>query len=240
MGNALMNYLNKRLHDENSFKKSGSGMAGPVITISREVGCNGLVLAKLIAERLNKKRMMPQWKVLSKEIFYESARELDLEPEKVRQTLKKTDKYAFDQILKAFSDKRFKSETRIINTVREVVRSASIDGFNIIVGRAGHIISEDIENALHIRLIAPLNYRINTIIHNNRLSKSEAIAFIDKVEKERIAFRKALNADSVQEEFFDLTINRASFSDEETIDLIELAVAKKINLSNYKKKIEFH
>ncbi len=240
MGNALMNYLNKRLEEENSQNAGNTGTAGPVITISREVGCNGLKLARLIAERLNQKRMMSEWKVLSKEIFYESAKELDVDPEKVRQTLKKTDRYTFDQILKAFNDKRFKSEKKIINTVREVVRSAAIDGFKIIVGRAGHIISEDIENALHIRLIAPLDYRINTIVHNNKLTKSEAIEFIKKVEKERIAFRKSITGEEHYEELFDLTINRASFSDDVAVDMVEYIIEKKGLLTKYKKKIEFY
>lgn len=238
MGNSLMNYLDKRLKEGNSFEKGNT--AGPVITISREVGCNGIKLAKAIAIRLNTQRMHRDWKVLSKEIFYESAKELDLEPEIVRQTFKKSDRYTFEQILKAFNDKRYKSEEKIIKTVRDVVRTLAIDGFNIIVGRASHIISRDIENSLHIRLTAPLDYRINTIIHNNSLSKAEAIKFIEKVEKERHTFRKALKEHSLQEELFDLTINRASFNDEQAAELIEHAVNQKQILVNYKSKIEFY
>lgn len=240
MGNSLMNYLNKRLKEENTFEKGSTGLAGPVITISREVGCNGLVLARLIAARLNTQRHMTSWKVLSKEIFHESAKELNLEPEKVRQTFKKADRYTFEQILKAFNDKKYKSEKKIIKTVKDVVRTLAIDGFKIIVGRASHIITSDIRNALHIRLTAPIDYRVNTIMRNNRLNKSEAFAFIDKVEKERIAFRKALEEESLQEDIFDLTINRASFSNEEVVDIIEYAIDKKGILQDYKQKIEFY
>ncbi|MEN8117495.1 MAG: cytidylate kinase-like family protein [Bacteroidota bacterium] len=240
MGNSLMNYLNKRLKEENSFDEGKAGLAGPLITISREVGCNGLVLARLIATRLNKRRLQSDWKVLSKEIFHESAKELDLEPEKVRQTFKKTDRYTFEQILKAFSDKRYKSEEKIIKTVRDVVRTLAIDGFCIIVGRASHIITSDIHNALHVRLTAPLDYRVNTIMTNNKLNKNEAIAFIEKVEKERIAFRKALREESLQEDIFDLIINRASFSNEQAVDIIEYAIDKKQILTDYKQKIEFY
>lgn len=240
MGNSLMNYLNKRLKEESSFDKGSTGLAGPVITISREVGCNGLVLARLIAARLNTQRHMAAWKVLSKEIFHESAKELDLEPEKVRQTFKKSDRYAFEQILKAFNDKKYKSEEKIIRTVRDVVRTLAIDGFKIIVGRASHIITSDIRNALHIRLTAPLDYRVNTIMRNNKLNKNEALAFIKKVERERIAFRKVLKEDSLKEDLFDLTINRASFTNEEAVDIIEYAIEKKGFLQDYKQKIEFY
>ncbi len=234
MGNSLMNYLNRRLK-EGSIEKSAE-MAGPVITISREVGCNGIKLANVLATRLNQQRTGREWKVLSKEIFHESAKELDLDPEKVRKIFKTSDKYIFDQILKAFGDKRYKSEVKICNTVREVVHGLAVDGFNIIVGRASHIIAQDIKNALHIRLIAPLDYRINTIITNNKLSKAEAIRFIEKVEAERMTFRKALKENSLHEELFDITMNRASFNDEQAAELIEFAIEKKQILANFKNK----
>jgi len=240
MGNSLMNYLNKRLHDENSFAKGNLNMAGPVITISREVGCNGLKFANLLAAQLNKQTTMLSWKVLSKEIFYESAKELDLDPEFVRQTLKKSDHYTFEQILKAFSDKRYKSEEKIVKTVKDVVRTLAIDGYKIIVGRAGHIISKGIEKSLHIRLIAPIDYRINTIMSNNYLSRTDAIKFIEKVELERTAFRKALKKNNLREELFDLTLNRASFSDEQLLDIIEHTVEKKELTNDFKRKMEYY
>ncbi|WP_346863677.1 cytidylate kinase-like family protein [uncultured Draconibacterium sp.] len=239
MGNSLMTYLNKRLVDETSFSKGNMNMAGPVITISREVGCNGLKLANLLASRMNTQEGISDWKVLSKEIFHQSAMELDLEPETVRQTLKKSDHYTFEQILKAFNDKRYKSEEKIVKTVKEVVRTLAIDGYKIIVGRAGHLITKDIERSLHIRLIAPLDYRVNTIMNNNNLSRNEALQFIDKVENERIAFRKVLKEDKLREEMFDLTINRASFTDEQILEIIDFTVKKKELMKGLKRKMEY-
>lgn len=240
MSNALMGYLNKRLKKENSFEKDNWLIAGPVITISREVGCNGIKLANLIANRLNKKKIASNWKVLSKEIFYKSAMELNMEPEHVRRVFKQADKYAFEEILKAFSNKNYKSEQKIINTVLDVVRSLAIDGFSIIVGRAGHIIASDIKNAIHIRLTAPLNYRIKTIQLNNDLNRKEAIRFINRVENERIAFRTAINEENLHEELFDLTLNRATFSDNNLVDIIEFAMEKKGILKGVNSNVQFY
>jgi cytidylate kinase len=100
------------------------------------------------------------------------------------------------------------------------------------VGRAGHIIANTVRNALHIRFIAPLNYRVNTIMHNNNLSREEAIDFIQRVEKERMAFRKSILKQFPQDEMFDITLNRAAFSDDEMIELIELAAKRKNVLPN--------
>ena len=226
MNNILATYLNKRLQQEN-IKSSIPKEAGPVITISREVGCNGLKFARKIAQHLNQNTAERKWKVLSKEIFQESARELDLEPEYVRRIFKTADKYTFDEILKAFNSKNYKSERVIVKSVTEIIRTFSEDGYCIIVGRAGHIIAKNITRALHIRLFAPLDYRIKTIMENNLLNREEAVKFIKKVERERVAFRKAIRDDSQDEYFFDLYINRASFNDTQTIDIIKNAMEKK-------------
>lgn len=234
MSNSLMIYLNKRMKEEDSTKKKSTA-SGPVITISREVGCNGLKLAHLLANRLNTHKLSSDWRVLSKEIFYESARELHMEPERVRKTFKHSDKYTFEEIIKAFNDKNYKSERKIVKTVADVVLSFAIDGFCIIVGRAGHIIAKDIANSLHIRLVAPLDYRVKNIMENNRLNREEAIQFIDKVEKERTAFRKSISSEKeLQNELFDISINRAMFTDDEIVDIVEYAVNKKKILQVYK------
>ena len=234
-----MVYLNKRLKEENSLEEANIGTAGPVITISREVGCNGLKLARLIAQRLDKRKLESEWKVLSKEVFYESAKELDLHPERVRKIFKKTDNYTFEHILKAFGDRRYKSEQKIVKTVIEVIRSLAMDGYCIIVGRAGHIITNDIKNALHIRLTAPIEYRVSNIMQNNKLNHEEALAFVKKVEIERESFRRAIDKQRLHEEVFDITIHRETFRSEQVVDLIELAVDKKGILDGYKQKIDF-
>lgn len=238
MGNSLLIYLNKRMNEDKTSKKNLS-IAGPVITVSREVGCNGLKLARLLANRLNQQKSTSDWRVLSKEVFYESAKELNMDPERIRKTLKQEDKYTFEEIIKAFNDRNYKSERKIVKTVCDVVLSFAIDGFCIIVGRAGHIIAKDIKNAIHIRLSAPFEYRIKTIMENNNLTREEGIKFIHDIEKERQAFRNAMSYNKPQENLFDITVNRAMFTDDEIVDIIEYAVNKKKILQGYKTSFDF-
>ncbi len=172
MRNSLIIYLNKRLLGQETFKKK-SMEPGPVITISREVGCNGLKLARLLATRLNAHKLSADWRVLSKEVFNESARELNMDPDRIRKTFKQADKYTFDEILKAFNDKGYKSERKIAKTVSDVILSFAVDGFCIFVGSASHIIARDIQNSLHIRLEAPLEYRINNIMNSKGLKRKK-------------------------------------------------------------------
>jgi cytidylate kinase len=239
MGNALLEYLTKRMGNQKAYNNPNK-LPGPLITISREVGCNGVKFAHKLASSLNQRHLGPDWKVLSKEVFFQSAKELDMEPEKVKRVFKYSSGYTFNDILNAFGNKNFKSEKKVVKTVNEVIRTFAEEGFCIIVGRAAHIIAHDIENALHLRFQAPLEFRIKTIIDNNHLNRQEAIEFIQKVETERKAFRKAIRQEKPENDLFDLCINRAVFNDEETIDLIEIAAEKKNIFKDYGKQIDFY
>jgi len=239
MQNSLLSYFSKRLSHENAGELQ-KGDPGPVITISRQVGCNGVKLAKKIAEKLNENYTYSNWKVLSKEVFEQTAKELDMETEKIRRMFKQDDSYAFNEILNAIGTNRFKSEKKIAKTVREVIHTFAVDGHCIIVGRGAHIIARDIKNALHIRLIAPIEYRIKTIMKNNHLNREEAIHFINKVEKERISFRNAIGKISMEDDLFDLFINRASFNDDDTIYIIKKAGSRKGIFNHYSNTQTFY
>ena len=227
MSNTLINYLNKRFLEEKESITRLSKSPGPVITISRQVGGNGLKLAKLLEIKLEKENPLTDWKVLSKEILVASAIELNMDLDEVRNTMKQSDKYSFSEILKAFNDKNYKSERKITKTVIDTILKFATEGYCIIVGRDGHMITKDIEKSLHIRLIAPMDYRVKNIMENNQLTRIKAIEFINRVEKEREAFRKSIRPGFMQDELFDITINLEAFSDNEVLDLIRCAIDKK-------------
>lgn len=161
-----------------------------------------------------------------------------MEPQHVKRIFK-LESYTLRDILYAFGTKKYKSEKMVIKTVKQVIHSFATEGYYIIVGRAAHIIARDIKNALHLRLVAPLEFRTDSIMYKNSMTKDEALDFISKIEKERSAFRKAIREDLYRAECFDLCINRASFNDEETLELIELAAGKKGVLKNYRHASSF-
>ena len=128
MNDTLMVYLNKRLH-QSDLKYSGrNSEPGPVICISREVGCGAVNLAGLLAAELDKRGIFKKWRVLSKEILQESARELDMDPNKLNSYLKEGERGVFDDILTAFNEKRFKSDRKINKTLIDLISSFANDG----------------------------------------------------------------------------------------------------------------
>ncbi len=238
MNNTMMIYLNKRLHQHDPKYLSANVQPGPVICISREVGCGGVNIARMLAAELDKQGLCKKWKILSKEIILESARELDMDPGKLKNFLKEGDRKLFDDILSAFSEKRFKSDRKISKTMIDLVSSFANDGHCIIVGRAGHVIARNIEKSLLIKLTAPIDWRAKQIMEKNNLNLRAALEFIDKTEKERENFRKHIAGENSGTDEFDLTINLSRISTSDAIQFIRSAAQLKGFFETNKSKVE--
>lgn len=233
-----MVYLNKRLHQYNPSYQSANTQPGPVICISREVGCGGVNIARLLAAALDQQTICKKWKVISKEILEESARELDMDPNKLKSFLKDGDRSLFDDVLAAFSEKRYKSDKKISKTLIDLISSFANDGYCIIVGRASHIIARDIEKSLLVKLTAPLEWRTKQIMEKNNLNLRQAIEFIEKTEKERQNLRKHIAGSIQHEDEFDLTINLARMKTAEVISIIKHSAQTRGFLETAKSKVE--
>ena len=238
MNNTLMVYLSKRLHQNSNKYQAPNHPPGPVICISREVGCGGVNIARLLAFELEKMGTCKRWKVLSKEILEESARELNMDPHKLRNYLKEGDRSMFDDILSAFSEKRYKSDRKITKTLIDLISSFANDGHCIIVGRAGHIIARNIQKSLFIKLTAPLNWRIKQIMEKFDLNIREATDLIEKTERERENLQRHIGGENYQDYGFDLTINLSRLNITEVIGLIKYAAQTKGLLEQNTSKVE--
>ncbi|MGD9556080.1 MAG: AAA family ATPase [Mangrovibacterium sp.] len=227
MKNYLLSYLNKRMEEEENEKVPYVKPPGPVITISRQVGCGGLQISKLLEDEMNKQHHGEKWKVISKEILSESAQELKIAPEKVERLLKLDKHFAFDEILSAFTDKYYKSNRVILKTVGEVIRNFAEDGCCIILGRAGHILAADIVHALHIRLVAPVEWRTERLSGIRGFSHEQALQYIRETDLERENLHKYFRTPKCTGENYDLVIDVSRFSTEKVVSLISFAFASK-------------
>lgn len=233
-----MVYLSKRLHQNNNSFQGVPPQPGPVICISREVGCGAVNIARLLAIELDKQGSCKKWRVLSKEIMEDSARELNIDPNKLRRYLKEGDRGIFDEILSAFTEKRFKSERKINKTLIDLISSFSNDGHCIIVGRAGHIIARDIKKSLFIKLIAPHDWRVKQIMEKKNLNLREAYDFIERTEKERQNFIRHIAGESKGDAEFDMIINLSRIHITQLIGIIKFAAQAKGILESPKSKVE--
>ncbi|WP_321286770.1 cytidylate kinase-like family protein [uncultured Sunxiuqinia sp.] len=232
MENSLLSYMNKRFEEASNPKAKPTTNAGPVITISRQAGCGGLHIAQMLAESMDDFGLCKEWQVISKEILQKSAQELKLSLNKVDRLFTTKEHNTFDEVLEAFNTKMYKSNRVILKTVKEVIKGFAVDGCCIILGRGGEFITRDIEQSLHIRLEAPLKWRVDKIAAKRAISHDEANKQIAETEKKREVYRKHYLNKNHPVENYDLTINVSAFTPSNVVELIKRSVELKGMMGN--------
>jgi len=197
---------------------------GPVITISREMGCSGTQITQQLVKELNKRFEFKNgeiWKWVGKEEIQEAAAHaLNLPPEEISYALEAKKKTMMDDILHSFSSKYYKSDRIIRKTVKEVIRSIACQGRVVILGRGGVAITRDIPHSLHINLEAPLEWRALRISEKLNIEQKAAESYILEIDKKRAEFRDYFGGINTDYTRFDITFNSMTLSISEIVDII--------------------
>jgi cytidylate kinase len=230
MENSLFDYMNRRISGI-AEKLLPPGEAGPVITLSRQSGCGASRIAWALCEELNKKKPAAdsshKWKLISREILLSVAEKLNLDPQALRHVINDKDRGIMDQIVEALSSHSVKSDGKILKTLREVIRQFGNNGRVVIVGRGGASLCSGIENSLHIRLEAPLDWRMAQIEERLGFSREYARDYIRERDAERERFIKKVAGRGKAEPAFDVVLNRSRMTEKQLVQIIlHLAAVK--------------
>lgn len=202
---------------------------GPVITISRMTGCDAREVATKIVDNLNERYQTTRWRWVDKDIIYSIAKELNTGNERVENYYEGIKLSNFSEMIMAFSG-GFVSDLRIKKAIRDVVLSICKEGYIVIVGRGGVSIAHEIRNSLHVRLVAPFDWRLKNVMKKKSFSMTEAEKFVRETDEKRADLirtfleKKSENIDSL----FDISVNRYSFGINDTAALIASMYDKKI------------
>ena len=216
----LHEYLTRR---QKSAATSKLVKPGPVITISREYGCEANPLAQKLARALS--REGKSWSIISKEILEKSSRELHLNPIKMERAFTPHERSTIEELFNGFSTRSEIPEKKIYKIISDVVYDYALEGNVIIVGRGGVAISRDIERSLHIRLIAPEDHRIRLISNKRNLTQKRAREIVSSQDQSRRLFIQKLRQEVVDDSIFDLILNTVTLTERQILDTI-VAAAK--------------
>lgn len=217
----LIKYMSDRLQEE----CGNEGQPGPIITISRLYGCPAKKIAQILTDQLTEKMIVKgykkiQWKMITKEIMSESARELEVDPSKIKYVFDYEQKSLIDDIFSAHLNKYYKSDRRIRNTVGRVIRNIACEGYAVIVGRGGVAITRDIPLSIHINLEAPLEWRVLRASEKHNVSLEEAEKITKDIDKKRKQFREYFEGKNTDYTQFDITFNCMTLSTDEIVKII--------------------
>lgn len=195
---------------------ASGGPRGITIAISRETGTFGAAIAREIGNRLG-------WPVYDRELLHRIADDIG-----VRQTLLESVDERQESWLSECFTRLFAvpgvSEAVYFRRLLETLLSLGSHGNCVIVGRGASAVLP-METTLRVRVVAPLEHRIETVQREDGISHAAAAAAIDSKDRERNRFVTThFRIDPADPANYDLVLNAARYSAKECADLVMAAL----------------
>lgn len=192
----------------------------PCITISREFGCQAYPLAETLHKRLNKlAEGKEEWTMLDRLLMEKIAKESGYSRSELEYITKVNP--TFQSIISNFMGKELPEPFEVFTYIRKTIRYFAKAGNSIIVGRGGVCLTQDLPNVLHIRLVAPLSFKLDIIMKNLNLTENDARKHIEARQGERDNFtRHFTKMDLTNPHLYHLIINNDKSTLEQIADII--------------------
>ena len=181
------------VHARQKLKEAGaphSTETHPFVTISRQYGCEGAALAHRLVEVLNERcsGAIP-WVCYDHELLEKIANEPLLHGEVV-ESLENGRRQKMIKVLDAILDRKA-TDAAPMRKEAEVVRSLALYGRAVLLGRGSYLVTQDLKTGLHVRLIAPVDWRVVKITTTRGVAQTEAIETIMEGEDKRNNYMRA-------------------------------------------------
>lgn len=194
----------------------------PFITISRQVGAGAGQLAHRLVDHLNDvdPGEVP-WTAWDRELVEKVAADHHISQELIESLGTREYSWLTD-LMEGFAiTDTTPSEETVVRNVFTTVRALAEAGRVVIVGMGTMLTTRKMRGAVHVRLIAPLEARIEAYARRHGVSLEEAEAEVKRLEKTRNAFfARHWPSLKIDPELFHLTLNVARLTEQQMVDCI--------------------
>lgn len=192
----------------------------PFVTISRQAGCQGFTVAHQLMDLLNVRfRPAIPWVAYDRELLGKVAEELHVRRD-ILDGLDGRYRDAMTEFFDAILNLRM-DESLVFRKLAEVMRSLAIHGHAVLLGRGGYLLTQDLKNGFHIRLVAPREWRVERMAAIREVSREEAGRIVEQLQKERDCFIHTFFMQDPERPFYhDLVIDNSRFSDVQLAELV--------------------
>ena len=168
-----------------------------IITISRGTYSGGRTLAECLAQRLG-------YECVSREVILDAASQYGIPAEKLVAAMEKP-----PSLWQQLTGER----VDYLNYVRAALCERARNGNLVYHGHAGHLLLAGVSHVIRVRVIADMEYRIDAVMRRLNLTRSEAIAYIKKVDRERVQWTRFLyGVDWHDASLYDVVLNLKQMS----------------------------
>jgi len=158
----------------------------PFVTVSRQAGAGGHLLSYVILTeflKLRENSLFEGWHVFDKELYELVARDPLLQND-IEGLVSEKHRSEFNSFVESLFTGRSERED-IERITFKVVRMLALIGKVILVGRAGSLVTADLPQGVHIRLVAPEAHRIVWMMKRFKLNTEDAREAVQKQDADR-------------------------------------------------------
>lgn len=187
-----------------------------VVTISREPGSGGKIVAARLAENL-------MYDLFDQDLVKIMA-ENSNKNQSILKTIDEKGLNLLDEWVTAVVEKNHLWPDQYMKLYLQVIGVIASHGESVIVGRGGNFAINP-DTGLRVRIVAPLDSRVQNVVKEYSVSKDEALKRIRKTESERSAFvRKYFYKDIADNNNYDLIVNMNNIGINGAVSIIECAL----------------
>jgi len=212
-----------RWQQRSGMHPSESRSRDPVITISRQHGAGGDALGKSVAAELG-------FEFWDREVLHEMAEHAHVS-ERLFESLDEQPKNAIASIVRAISHSADPSYGDYMHELQRQIRTIAHHGHAVIMGRGAQLIV-DPSQSLRIRIVAPLNQRIQTIAELRGISERDAAQEIQRIDGSHAAFLQQNWGRNIDDpEVYDMVINSKTLNFKSAVDAICVAYRDRFDIA---------
>ena len=209
--------------------KGEAGRGISFVTISRQYGCAGFRIGDPLAKELNAElgdsEPQAHWTVYDRKLVDMVCKDHKLNRTLV-ETLDQQRKHVFsDYITGIFTGEP--SSIKVFKKCAATVFSLASRGRVVLIGRASALITEKLTGGLHVRIVAPLEWRVEQVTAYEKIdSPTEAQRHVQKMDAEREKFARDFLGRSVEEpDIYHMVLNQETLGVEGIVELMLKAFA---------------
>ncbi len=193
----------------------------PFITVSREPGSGGQLIAKRLAQHLH-------FKFYDEEILNRMFKN-KAEEREYKNLYDEKDISALDEFVTTMVYPTLESQDRFVEKLVKTIVNLTLKGNCVILGRGANFFT-DHKFGFHVRITAPFGFRVEKTVKFEHLSQNQAAEKVKTVSRERKKFVKKYFVSHIDNsEYYDLVLNMAHFSLDDATNLILNAFKKKVS-----------
>jgi cytidylate kinase len=192
----------------------------PYVAISRAFGSGGGEIARRLGAKLG-------YHIFDREILDILVKEGRFRTA-ILDSLEERDRSAFEVWVDGLLRGRLAHEGDYMRTLAGVLGSIAMHGHAVILGRGANFIL-DPGRGLHVRIVAPVTQRIETISRLRSVDHEEAKRLVQRTDRQRASFvKRSFDADLNDPLAYDIILNTAGLGIEAAVNLTERTLRMKL------------